>query len=60
MKEKFLSYAQTQLPGGKYWEPDQSVKTILKSLKPNNDVCESILGLNDYLSTAIPNMHQMS
>ena len=27
MKEKLLSYAQTQLPGGKYWEPDQSVKT---------------------------------
>ena len=60
MKEKLSSYAQTQLPGGKYWEPDQDVKAILKSLKPNNDICESILGLNDYLSTALPNMHQMT
>ena len=60
MKEKLFSYAQNQLPGGKYWEPDPDVKTILKSLKPNNDICESILGLNDYLSTVIPNMHQMS
>ena len=46
--------------GGKYWEPDPNIKMILKSLKPNNDICESILGLNDYLSTALPNMHQMS
>ena len=23
-------------------------------------MCESILGLNDYLTTAIPNMHQMT
>ena len=61
MKKKLSSYAQNQLPGGKYWEPtDQDVKAILKSLKPNNDICESILGLNDYLSTAIPNLHQMS
>ena len=60
VKEKLSTYAQTQLPGGKYWEPDQDVKSILKSLKPNNDICESILGLNDYLSTALPNMHQMS
>ena len=60
MKKKLLSYAQNQLPGGKYWDPDENVKAILKSLKPNNDICESILGLNDYLSTALPNMHQMS
>ena len=60
MKKKLLSYAQNQLPGGKYWEPDPNIKMILKSLKPNNDICESILGLNDYLSTALPNMHQMS
>ena len=49
MKKKLLSYAQNQLPGGKYWDPDENVKAILKSLKPNNDICESILGLNDYL-----------
>ena len=33
-------------------EPDADVEQILKSLKPNSDVCESILGLNDYLSMA--------
>lgn len=60
MKEKLSSYARNQLPGGIYWDPDPSIKPILKSLKPNNDVCESILGLNDYLSTALPNMHQMT
>jgi hypothetical protein len=58
MNEKLSSYARAQLPGGKYWEPNQDVETILKSLKPNNDICESILGLNDYLSSALPNIHQ--
>lgn len=29
-------------------------------LKPSNDVCESILGLNDYLTTAVPNLHQLA
>ena len=28
-------------------------------MRPSNDVCESIFGLND-LTTAIPNLHQMS
>ncbi len=28
--------------------------------KPSNDVCESILGLNDYLTTAVPNLHQLA
>ena len=60
MKDKLMSYAQNQLPGGKYWKPEPDVEAILKSLRPNNDVCESILGLNDYLSTALPNLHQMS
>ena len=31
---------------------------MLSGLKPSNDLCESILGLNDYLVTAIPNLHQ--
>ena len=56
MKEKLGTYAQNQLPGGKYWAPE----AILREIKPNNDLCESILGLSDYLATAIPNMHQMS
>ena len=60
MKEKLRTYAQNQLPGGRYWEPEKPVQEILKKLKPTNDLCESILGLNDYLSAAIPNMQQMS
>ena len=60
MHEKLSVYAQNQLPDGVYWNPDPEVKAILKSLRPNNDVCEGILGLNDYLTTALPNMHQMS
>ena len=60
MKEKLSSYAEDQLPGGCYWEPEQEVQDVLRELKPSNDVCESILGLNDYLTTAIPNLHQMA
>ena len=60
MKEKLQSYAKDQLPGGRYWDPDENVKRVLCQLRPSNDVCESILGLNDYLTTAIPNLHQMS
>ena len=51
MKEKLTDYKQDQLPGGKYWDPDDNTKKILKSLKPHNDVCESLLGLNDWLTT---------
>ena len=47
MKEKLSTYAQNQLPEGKYWEPEPAIKLILKEIKPSNDLCESILGLND-------------
>ena len=61
MREKLLTYAQNQLPGGKYWNPtDPDVRRVLTELKPSNDLCASILGLNDYLTTAIPNLHQMA
>ena len=60
MKEKLCTYARTQLPGGRYWEPEQPIEAILKELRPSNDLCESILGLNDYLTTAIPNLHQQA
>lgn len=61
MKEKLCTYAQTQLPGGKYWNPDNPIiKKQLTELKPSNDLCESILGLNDYLTTKIPNLNQRS
>ncbi len=58
MEEKLASYAHTQLPGGIYWDPPPSIQKVLNNLEPSNDICESILGLNDYLSTAIPNMCQ--
>lgn len=60
MREKLCSYAKDQLPVGLYWDADKNVKDILCQLKPSNDVCELILGLNDYLTTVIPNLHQMS
>lgn len=60
MREKLCQYAHWLLPGWKYWEPDPAIKAVLQQLKPNNDVCESILGLKDYLTTAIPNLHQLS
>ena len=60
MREKLCTYAHAMLPGGKYWEPDLATKNILQQLKPTNDLCESILGLNDYLTTAIPNLSQLS
>ena len=51
MKSKLSSYAQNQLAGGIYWDPEPKVKAILKELNPSNDFCESILGLNDYLNS---------
>ncbi len=61
MKEKLCTYAANQLPGGTYWDPvDPMIRKELKALQPSNDLCESILGLNDYLTTAIPNLNQMS
>ena len=60
MEKKLCDYARDYLPGGLYWDPDPRIKEILSELKPTNDLCESLLGPNDYLSRAIPNMHQMT
>ena len=61
MKEKLCMYAQQQLPGGRYWNPENlTIKKQLSTLTPSNDLCESILGLNDYLTTRIPNLNQRS
>ena len=60
MEAKLCEYAKDYLPGGLYWNPDPHVREIMTKLKPTNDLCESLLGLNDYLSGAIPNMHQMT
>ena len=60
MEKKLFTYVHHQLPGGIYWDPEPNIKAILNKLEPSNDMCESILGLNDYLSMAIPNMHQVT
>ena len=60
MKEKLCSYAADFLPNGLYWDPDPDTAAVLKNVDPSNDLCESILGLNDYLCTALPNMHQIT
>ena len=60
MREKLLSYAEKHLPGGVYWTPEPAVRKVLMQLEPSNDFCESMLGLNDYLTTAIPNLSQAS
>ena len=46
MQEKLCTYA--------------GVREVLSELTPSNDLCESILGLNDYLTNAIPNLHQVA
>ena len=60
MKKKLYSYAKNQLPGGVYWDPETEIKEILKKLPPTNDLCESLLGLNDHLTTSIPNLCQLT
>ena len=60
MKEKLKAYKCDQLPGGKYWNPDEKTAEILASLRPNNDICESLLGLNDWLTTALTNASQLT
>ena len=58
MNEKLCTYAQSNLPGGIYWDPPEEVWIVLLALKHSNDLCESILGVKDYIVTAIPNLHQ--
>ena len=59
-REKLLSYAEKYLPGGVYWTPEPAVRKVLMQLEPSNDFSKSMLGLNDYLTTAIPNLSQAS
>ena len=60
MQDKLEKNAKDWLPGGCFWDSDHQTKVILQKLQHSNDLCESILGLNDYLCTAVPNMHQMT
>ena len=42
MKEKLCMYAQQQLPGGRYWNPDNPIiKKQLSTLTPSNDLCRT-------------------
>lgn len=61
MRKKLCTYAhmQNHLPGGIYWDPEPSLKATLKELKPSNDLCESILGLNDYLNKSMKWLQQL-
>ena len=60
MKSKLCSYAQHQLPSGIYHNPEPAIKEVLADVSPSNDLCERILGLNDSLDSALPNMHQVT
>uniref|UniRef100_A0A1X7VX66 Uncharacterized protein n=1 Tax=Amphimedon queenslandica TaxID=400682 RepID=A0A1X7VX66_AMPQE len=60
MENKLNTSAQSQLPGGIYWNPEPNIREILSKLEPSNDIFEAVLGLHDYLSTAIPNLCQES
>ena len=41
-----------------YWAPDEKTKEVLANLKPNNDLCESLFSLNNWLTTQMPNASQ--
>ena len=60
MANKLSDYKKDQLPGGKYWTPTAEEKEILQKVAPNNDVCESILGLNDWITMHTPNLFQVT
>ena len=60
MREKLQSYAHSLLLGGMYWDPEPAIRNELSNLKPTNDLCESILGMNDYITTTLPNLHQLT
>ena len=60
MLEKVESYARERLPGGCYWDPDHKTKAVLKEFQPSNDLCESILGLNDLSHHCHSSLHQMT
>ena len=39
LRSKLKSYAKGYLPGGKYWDPPEEIKIILKQIKPINNIC---------------------
>ena len=55
-----VTYKADQLPGGKYWNPDEGTKAILGKFKAHNDAYESALGTNDWISSALQNLCQQT
>ena len=43
MKDKLTDYKKDQLPGEKYWTPDDNVRQILRKLKPHTDICWALM-----------------
>ena len=58
MADKIQAYKSDHLPGGELWNPSEKVKSLLFNLEPTNDMCESILGLNDWLQKSTQNLSQ--
>ena len=58
MLDKLKAYKAEQLPGGKLWKPNQAVCNALGNIEPTNDLCEGILGLNDWIQKRTPNFSQ--
>ena len=58
MLDKIKTYKAEQLPGGKLWNPDPDTRKALAKIQPTNDLCEGILGLNDWLQKRTPNFSQ--
>ena len=58
MADKMQRCKSDQLLGGELWNPSEKVKSLLANLEPIKDVCESILGLNDWLQKSTQNLSQ--
>ena len=60
MRKKLHTYAKDYLPSGKYWDPPKHIENILSQIQPSNDICESILGLNDWLHGSMTTACQLT
>ena len=58
MHSKLQQYMKDYLPGGRYHNPNPSVRSVLSKLQPHNNRSESVFGCNDWLSKILPNMAQ--
>ena len=56
--DKMKAYKAELLPGGKLWNPDPDTRKALEKVRPTNDLCERILGLNDWIQKRTPNISQ--